>query len=186
MSGVDEASKKPVACSDYNPIFERLFGDVEDGSANVEGLVAYGLYKISKREWVTGLRKKEARGPSAEELRAYMATWTPSQLDYVRQSAEQTLASYAKDVLAEEEPRILRQALRGSFWRAVWPAMVAAALYTLALVALAIILARSGIDLIGILRRAAGKSLEGAPTEADALRLRLSPRLPSASAVSEP
>jgi hypothetical protein len=76
MSGVDEASKKPVACSDYNPIFERLFGDVEDGSANVEGLVAYGLYKISKREWVTGLRKKEARGPSAEELRAYMATWT--------------------------------------------------------------------------------------------------------------
>jgi len=64
------------------------------------------------------------------------------------------LAEYAQSVIENEEPRILKKALRGSFWRAVWPSMVGALLYTLILIAFAIVLALSGIDLLGILKSA--------------------------------
>lgn len=142
----------PVAGVDYNPIFERLVGDAQ----STQGMVAYGVYKLAKRKWASEIRRQNGRAPTAEELKAYIATWTPSQLDNVRMVAEQTLAEYARNVIAEEEPRILREALRGGFWRAVWPAMLAALLYTLLLIGLALVLARSGIDLIGILKTAAG------------------------------
>ncbi len=33
----------------YNKLFEQFYDDDED---QIRGLVAYGLYKIAKREWV--------------------------------------------------------------------------------------------------------------------------------------
>jgi hypothetical protein len=150
-----EQAPEPIAGVDYNPIFEQLVGD-ESLSPETQGLVAYGLYKVAKREWVTEFRRQNGRGPNDDELKAYIATWTPSRMENLLMSAEQTLAEFAKDTIAQEEPRILRRALRGTFWRAVGPTMVGALLYTLILIALAIILARSGIDLIGILKTASG------------------------------
>src|SRR3954471_18520897 len=100
--------------------------------------------------------KKHKRAPSVDELKGYIQTWTPSQLNHVRQSAEQSLASYATDVIAEEEPRILRQAIKGAFWPAVLAGMAAVFLYTLLLMGVVIILARAGVDILGILKLAAG------------------------------
>ena len=65
------------------------------------------------------------------------------------------LAAFADVVVSEQEPIILRRALRGSFWRAVWPSMLASLVYTLLLIGTAIVSARAGIDLIGIIRNAA-------------------------------
>lgn len=67
----------------------------------------------------------------------------------------QLLATYAKQVIETEEPKILSRALQGSFGRDVWRGIVAAALYTLILIVVAIILAYVGVDLIGIFRSAA-------------------------------
>jgi len=145
------AAAAPVG---YNPIFEKLVDGDDDGQ--VLGIVAYGLYKIAKREWASEIARLQNRPPTQAELDAYIATWTPSQLENVKRNAAQVLSEYADSVISAEEPRILRDALRGSFWRGVWPSFTATLLYTLALIALAIVLARSGIDLIGILQRAAG------------------------------
>ncbi len=139
----------------YNPIFEKLVGP-ENSEAGLQGIVAYGLYKIAKREWVSEFRTRTGRKPTDDELDAYTRTWTASQLTTVNERAAQILAEYASEVIQSEEPRILRRALEGSFWRSVWPSMLAAFLYTLLLVGAALILARSGIDLIGIFRDVAG------------------------------
>ena len=139
----------------YNPIFERLVS--ESGGPNaLPGLIAYGLYKTAKREWVSDLSAREGRKPTDAELDAYMRTWTASQITTIQERAEQFLAEYASAVIQEEEPRILREAVRGSFWRAILPSVVASFLYTLVLIAIALILARSGIDLLGIFRDVAG------------------------------
>lgn len=68
----------------------------------------------------------------------------------LQERAAQVLAEYASTVIELEEPRILRTALRGSFWRGVGPSIVASFFYTLLLIAFALILARSGVDLIEI------------------------------------
>ncbi len=102
------------------------------------------------------LQQRKGRKPNDEELRDYIHHWTPSQLGNVQEGARQALAAYASSVLEYEEPRILKRALKGGFWRSVWPSMLASFLYTLLLIGAAIILARSGVELIGILRQASG------------------------------
>jgi len=53
----------------YNKIFERLVGDIEDGGdANLRGLLAYGFYKVAKREWVAQSREKNGNPPTGAEL----------------------------------------------------------------------------------------------------------------------
>jgi uncharacterized membrane protein len=64
----------------------------------------------------------------------------------------QLIAAYTDTVLSQAETQILRNALKGSVWRSVWWGLVGALLYTLIVIGLIIILARSGIDLIGLLR----------------------------------
>jgi hypothetical protein len=137
---------------DYNPTFEELVDRADD---TILGLIAYGYYKIAKREWASRIRAQIGRAPTDEELKAYIATWTPSQLQGVRERAAQVMAEYANNVIAAERPRILREALRGSFWRAVWPSMLASAFYTIALIMLVVIAARAGVDLLGIIEAAA-------------------------------
>lgn len=148
MSGGDEEEPS------YNPIFERLVGlSGEDGIPHLEGLIAYGLYKTAKRERVAEFWQREDRTPSQAELDAYTTTWTQTQLDNLTARSRQVLSAFASSTLEAEEPRILRRALRGSFWRSVWPSMLGALLYTLLLIALAIVLNRAGIDIMGIFER---------------------------------
>ncbi len=134
---------------EYNKTFEKFVGN---DFSDLVGIVAYGIYKHAKREWATSIFNDHGRAPNADELRAYHATWTPRQIESARQSAAQVLSAYADEVISNEEPRILKDALKGSFWKSVWQSIFANGLYTLMLIALAIILAKAGVDLIGLIR----------------------------------
>ncbi len=151
------ASSNQLDLTDYNRVFEKFVGDGEDGMSDIVGIVAYGIYKNAKREWAMEFRQTYGRPPSADDLRAYHATWTPAQIQSARNSAAQVMTAYADSVISTEEPRILREAVKGSFWPAVGTSIFSNALYTLALIAIAIVLARAGIDLLGLLSSAAGK-----------------------------
>jgi hypothetical protein len=94
MSGSSEYSpteEKPAALqpsapnADYNPIFEKLVIEPKDGE--VLGVIAYGAYKKAKWEWAQEVFRKNGRTPNDAELKAYIATWTPSQLENVRNNA---------------------------------------------------------------------------------------------------
>ncbi|WP_113447868.1 hypothetical protein [Rhizobium cremeum] len=151
------ASSAPNGSKDYNTIFERFVGDGEAGNQDLLGIVAYGIYKNAKREWASEIRARHGRAPSEEELKAYHATWTSSQIQNARNNAQQVLAEYADYVISEAEPRILRDAVKGKFWPDVGTSIFSNALYTLGLIILAVILARSGVDLIGLLSTAAAE-----------------------------
>lgn len=146
-------TEKPI--KDYNTIFERFVGASEEAPQDLLGIVAYGIYKHAKREWVADIRTRFARPPTEDELRAYHSTWTPSQIQNARNSAQQVLAEYADYVISEAEPRILRDAVRGKFWPAVGTAIFSNALYTIGLILLAVILSKSGIDFLALLSSAA-------------------------------
>lgn len=139
---------------DYNPTFEKLVDVAESDHGKLQGLIAYGLYKIAKREWASKIRAQKGRGPTDEELKSYIESWTPSRLDGVQNEAAQALAAYANVVISDAEPRILRSATKGSFWRSFGASLLAAFVFALLLAAFGIVLVWQGVDILGIAGRA--------------------------------
>jgi hypothetical protein len=146
-----------IPSQDYNRVFAKFVGEDPDGMSDIVGIVAYGIYKNAKREWATEFRSSYGRAPTADDLRAYHATWTPAQIQSARNSAAQVMTEYADAVISSEEPRILREAVKGTFWPSVWTSIAANAIYTIGLITVAVILARAGIDLLGLVSTAASK-----------------------------
>lgn len=134
----------------FNPIFGQFVAADAADLDLLRGLVAYGLYKIAKREWASELFAGENRPPKEDELAAYVRTWTPSQIDGKREQAETILAQYAEAVVAAATPAIEKEALRGRFWRFVGHGIAANVLYTLLLILIAVILKWAGVDLLGL------------------------------------
>ncbi|WP_159729888.1 hypothetical protein [Methylosinus sp. Ce-a6] len=99
--------------SEYNTVFERLSG----AASPVAGAVAYALYKNAKRQWIQEFRETNGRRPTQEECKHHMSTQTDAVLSAYLSQSDQILAEYAEDIIKEERPRILAEALKGDFWR---------------------------------------------------------------------
>jgi hypothetical protein len=143
-----EAPKPP-----FDPVFPRLVNEAEGPEQKLIGFIAYGLYHDAKREWISDFRSQEGRDPHDAELRDYERSWTASRLEGLKNAAVQLIAAYTDSVLSQAETQILRNALKGGVWRGVWCGLVGALLYTLMVIGLIVILARSGIDLKGFFER---------------------------------
>ncbi|KAB0676717.1 hypothetical protein [Aureimonas leprariae] len=135
----------------YNPLYERFVTDDQSTSDQLTGMVAYGLYKQAKREWTTAHYERHGRKPSEDELASYIATWTPSMVQNLREQANGIVLAFGGFLVEENAPRIREEALRGTFWKAVGVSIFAAALYTLGLIALLVILRIAGVDILSIL-----------------------------------
>lgn len=140
----------------YNPIFERFVNVTLPEDQVLPGMVAYCLYKIAKREWATDFFERTGRKPNAGELDEYIRTWTNTRIAGAQKEADAVLLAFASSVIDENTPRIREDALRGTFWTAVWNSMVAASLYTLCLIGLVVILRFAGIDLLSIFQSIGG------------------------------
>ena len=131
----------------HNPIFTKL---VVDGDDKLRGMVAYGIYKTSKREWIQAFADEHGRPPMAAELSAYAGTWTPQLIQNATDAATSALAEFASGAIDEARPAILKDALKGDAMRSVLLNMLSALLYTLALIAMVVVLKRAGVDVLSI------------------------------------
>jgi hypothetical protein len=136
----------------YNPIFERFVDPERPEAEQLTGIVAYGLYKIAKREWASELHNREERRPNEEELAAYIRTWTESRIKGTLEQAEGIMGTFSAVVVESASPEIREDALRGSFWEGVWRNIAANALYTLGLIAIVVILKWAGVDLLSLFK----------------------------------
>jgi hypothetical protein len=139
----------------FDPVFPRLI-KADSRGGKLLGFIAYGLYQDAKREWISDFQVREKRYPSAEELQFYERSWTASRLEALENTAAQLVAAYTDSVVVQAEKQILRSALMGSYWRSVLRWAGGALLYTLLLIAIAIALSRSGINLIAMLDKIIG------------------------------
>lgn len=93
-----------------NPLFDELAGKPDD----IEGLVAYALYKRHKRRWAEDFRGRLKREPTtAEEIDFAHAAMTSDQLDRYRKDAQDMLIAFASGLVDEERPNIIEGALAG-------------------------------------------------------------------------
>ena len=111
-----------VARSSCNEVFERLVTDTDD----IEGFIAYGLYKQAKREWLIDFHARNHRAPKAAEFAAYNACWTETSLQALRENAESALSAYADTIVEVATPSIESEALKVG--RPVWKDLVIGAM----------------------------------------------------------
>ncbi|WP_297513632.1 hypothetical protein [uncultured Caulobacter sp.] len=135
-----------MAASDHSPVFDQLVRASDD----IEGFIAYGLYKQAKREWLRGHEAREGRSPTVAEMRGFSRQWTPTTLKAFRETADSALSGYAQSVLEDETPAIERDALaRGRpLWKDVMIGVVSALTYSLILVIAAFLLKIFGNDFL--------------------------------------
>ncbi|AZS22821.1 MULTISPECIES: hypothetical protein [unclassified Caulobacter] len=144
-----------MASTEYNPVFDNLVQAPDD----IEGFIAYGLYKQAKREWLLEHQAREGKSPSPSELRAFSRQWSPTTLQAFRETAESALSAYAQSVLEDQTPSIQRDALLHGrpLWKDVLIGVVSALSYSVILVIAAFLLKIFGNDFMDAVTAIRGK-----------------------------
>lgn len=132
----------------YNNVFDRLVGDADHQSESLlSSLVAYGLYKLSKRQWLLTHKRGNDTTPAESDYRTFAASQTDEALEAYRARANQIVALYANTVMDTESPKLLKEAVKGSFWRAFWPSFLATVIFTALIIVIVLAAALNGIGL---------------------------------------
>lgn len=135
----------PSADTSYNDVYERF---VDHGADELQGYVAYALYKSAKREWVRQYRAENGCSPNHEQLALYAKMFTDQTMDAYRNTARAALVQFADEVVEAQRSQIVEEALKGNFVRAMRDGIAANVVYTLILLAFAFVLAKMGVDLV--------------------------------------
>ncbi|QYE36529.1 hypothetical protein KZX46_11755 [Polymorphobacter sp. PAMC 29334] len=134
-----------------DPRFGVVFKQFYDGEPDeVRGLVAYGLYKIAKREWTETFYENKGVAPERSDVVAYTSTWTPAMIAGKQTQADAILDDYGRSLVDAARPTIVETALRGSLGRTIGINIFSAFLYTLILIGLVVVLRYSGVDLLAL------------------------------------
>lgn len=108
--------------ADFNPIYSMIV----KGPTDLVGLVAYGLYKDQKRDFVKHIWAEKDRAPTESECKSFYNSKCLEILN-LRENAERVLADFVQeatdDYLAEADEAYreeLKDRLSGTFWGGVW------------------------------------------------------------------
>ena len=138
----------------HNALYERF---VDQGDSAVQGYIAYGLYKNAKREGLISFKATYARDPTAEEMASCVSAYTDQMIETYETQAAGVLTAFAEGAVADARAGIVEEALRGSTWGSIGQSIAANALYTVILIALVIVLALTGVDVLGLYEKITGK-----------------------------
>lgn len=103
---------------DRNPLFDLLAANSD--TDDLEGLVAYALYKKHKRSWARSFREKHSSEPTVEQEHEFARSCsTQDQLERYRKDAQDILLSFASQFVDGERAEIERQAIAGRIDKSV-------------------------------------------------------------------
>lgn len=137
----------------YNRLFSKFVDPAQPESEQLQGLIAYGLYKRAKAEWAKSVWQESGRAPTSQELAQYHATWTATNIEAISDRAASALAEFAQSVVDEATPEIRRKALEGTFEKNVFTNVVGTFAYSLILILVVLILRWFGVDILGLFQK---------------------------------
>jgi hypothetical protein len=73
-------------------------------------MVAYALYKQSKREWLMQYEREHGTRPGSEKERVFVTAYARHELDRLREQAKNMLSAYANYVIEQAAPEIRQRA----------------------------------------------------------------------------
>ena len=108
FQGGDNKSGERENIMDKNFIYTKLVHDDND----IIGMVAYGIYKKHKIEFIESIKREHGREPSEEEWHVFsISTNTESQLNKYISQADNTLATFVMNTAGEQIKTSERQML---------------------------------------------------------------------------
>lgn len=143
----------------YNKLFETFVGPDANSKDNIDGIIAYGQYKIEKREYIIELKSLKGREPTQEELDDYERSWTLPRIENTKESARRLLGDFAINLINQEKAAFtekltkdaindtIKNAVKGSIWKDMGVNILANFAYTVILFVIAIAVYMSGWDL---------------------------------------
>ncbi len=141
--------------SNENAYMNHMFESLVTSDDDVVGMVAYSLYKLSKRDWIANFSQENGRSPSKDECDEYVKKMMPRDIDRLRVLAEGIMSEYGGVVLADAYSEIREEARedeiicqiqkQGAFWKQVGTGLFSAFLFALILILLYYILKFLGI-----------------------------------------
>jgi len=99
----------PLAEDSFNTIFQRLTVEPDD----LVGLIAYGLYKQAKRDWVLRYKNKHRSYPEQSDMQAYHDHFSDDDLLRFRSQAESMMLDFAEVIVEDRRLMIEDNARNG-------------------------------------------------------------------------
>jgi hypothetical protein len=117
-----EPSDTPSAPSrngDYNRVLEYYIEDLGSDDLDLVGIVAYGLYKRQKRDWIVQYKSNHnGERPSDAEIGAVTSSYLTADLkNTLRNRAADILSGYADTYVEAMEPQIRIEAVNSETLR---------------------------------------------------------------------
>ena len=137
----------------YNTLFETF---VDNQPNKIKGYIAYGLYKRAKREWIQQKTIANGTPPGSADITAYAGMFTQQTIDTYFTQSEFALAEFADEAIENARADILRDALKGSAWKAIGLGVATNFVYTLILLGIVFVLKWAGVDFVGLVQSVSG------------------------------
>ncbi len=102
-------------------------------------------------------KNANSRDPTVDEIATYVSAFTEQTIATYETQASGVLVEFADGAIADAKSNIVETALRGSFWGSVYQSIAANMIYTAILLAVVVVLALVGVDVLGIYEKITGK-----------------------------
>jgi hypothetical protein len=130
-------------------IDDEIHSKLVEHPKDVQGLLAYGIFKQSERDWIKRFNEREGRAPAEHEIGAHFYfSYDDGDIDRLRTEAENLMLNFAFSILDDERPEIeeaarkaardvqlddLREAIRksGSFGRAILAGVISSVVFAI-------------------------------------------------------
>lgn len=90
--------------------FSTLFQRLVTGSDDLVGMVAYGIYKQEKRDWIIRFRQQHQKRPTDSEVEAFNDHYSDAALQRFRSEAESMMLDFAEVIVDSRAPEIKKRA----------------------------------------------------------------------------
>lgn len=142
--------RQPQDLNKYNKIFEKLCND--GNQLDIYDMVAYGLYKRNKRNFIISYKEKNKKNPSQREIENHTMT-AETQIASLKQESGILVDELFNEImvkkLPEIESQILKKHIKPSFWFNVWTNIVASFFWALLLLIMYFMVSEYSIRDIG-------------------------------------
>jgi len=140
--------------------FDEAYATFVDTDADIEGLLAYAIYKRHELRWLSQHVSDNGKKPTPSEYATFVKSAITSEHQYLTESAD-ALIAFAEEVVEGRRPEIEKRAVEGkfeavetriisatSFWQTVLSSIIGFLAVSLLLVIVAFSAQKLGIDLL--------------------------------------
>lgn len=136
--------------NEYNKVFEKLCSDGDN--LDIYDMVAYGIYKKSKRTFITNHKSQKGKSPTPNEIKNYVSS-AEAHLDNYKLQAEKMVEELFNNIMLDKLPEIenqlLKKIVKPSFWKNVFTNIFASFLWAIFLVIMYFIIFGYSLEQIG-------------------------------------